>query len=40
VPELPEVETLVRGLKQVLPSLKVSNIEVNKPKMWQGLNRA
>ncbi len=40
MPELPEVETLVRGLKQVLPSLKVSNIEVNKPKMWQGLNRA
>jgi formamidopyrimidine-DNA glycosylase len=37
LPELPEVETLVRGLKQVLPGLRVSKIEVNKPKMWQGM---
>lgn len=39
MPELPEVETIVRGLNSVLPNLIVRDIEINKPKMWQGLDR-
>ena len=37
MPELPEVETIVRGLDSVLPNLTIKDIEINKPKMWQGL---
>jgi formamidopyrimidine-DNA glycosylase len=43
MPELPEVETIIRGLKIKVPGLKVDSLEVNIPKwkkqLWQdGLN--
>lgn len=34
MPELPEVETIVRGLSSKLPGLRVMNLEVNIPK-WE-----
>lgn len=39
MPELPEVETIVRGLEAVLPHKIVRAIDVNKPKMWQGADQ-
>lgn len=38
MPELPEVETVVKGLSLVLPNLVIKSVEINKPKMWQGLD--
>lgn len=38
MPELPEVETIVRGLHNKIPGLKVKNLEVNIPK-WEGTLR-
>lgn len=34
MPELPEVETIIRGLHSRLPNLKITNLEVNIPK-WE-----
>lgn len=34
MPELPEVETIIRGLQNKLPGLKVTGVEVNIPK-WE-----
>lgn len=36
MPELPEVETIKRSLAKVLPGKKIKNIEVRKPKIFQG----
>ncbi len=36
MPELPEVETLVQGLKDVLIGRRIVGVELHKPKMWQG----
>ena len=40
MPELPEVEVLVRGLKSELIGRTIRHIEINKPKMWQGFDQA
>ena len=37
MPELPEVETLVRGLRDQLVGRSIIGVEIDKPKMWQGL---
>ena len=36
MPELPEVETIRRGLDERLPGLKIADIEVRVPKMFIG----
>jgi len=36
MPELPEVETLVRGLSTVLLDRQIADITINQPKMWHG----
>ncbi len=36
MPELPEVETIKRGLTDVLPGKRLENLIITKPKMWQG----
>lgn len=39
MPELPEVETIVRGLHNKIPGLKVKNLEVNIPKWGRTLRQ-
>ena len=36
MPELPEVETIVRKLQQVLPGTKISKLETLHPKTFSG----
>lgn len=40
MPELPEVETIVRGLKTVLLGKRLHQVIITKPKMWQGAKPA
>ncbi len=37
MPELPEVEVLVRGLRDELIGRVIQSVQISKPKMWQGI---